>query len=141
LPPGRSPSIGRAFPGAEAYVMDAALNVLPPGVPGELHPRRQGPARGSLGRPGLAPEQLAPHPHPRPPGGRPPRPGARPRLTADGEIEFLGRVDDQVKLRGIRVEPGEIERTLAGLDPRIADAAVLVAGDGGDRHLVGFVAG
>ncbi|MEU2387424.1 amino acid adenylation domain-containing protein [Streptomyces sp. NPDC012461] len=141
LPPGRSPSIGRAFPGAEAYVMDAALNVLPPGVPGELHLGGQGLARGYLGRPGLTAEKFVPHPHPRTPGERLYRTGDLARLTADGEIEFLGRVDDQVKLRGIRVEPGEIERTLAGLDPRIADAAVLVAGDGGDRHLVGFVAG
>src|SRR5690606_34021223 len=101
----------------------------------------QGLARGYLGRPGLTAEKFVPHPHPRTPGERLYRTGDLARLTADGEIEFLGRVDDQVKLRGIRVEPGEIERTLAGLDPRIADAAVLVAGDGGDRHLVGFVAG
>ncbi|MFI2782677.1 amino acid adenylation domain-containing protein [Streptomyces sp. ALB3] len=141
LPPGRSPSIGNAFPGAEAYVMDAALNPLPPGVPGELHLGGQGLARGYLGRPELTAERFVPHPSPTTPGERLYRTGDLARLTDSGEIEFLGRVDDQIKLRGIRVEPGEIERTLAGLDPRIADAAVLVAGSGGEQHLVAFVAG
>ncbi|GGP99436.1 hypothetical protein GCM10010249_17020 [Streptomyces roseolilacinus] len=141
LPAGRSPSIGTAFPGAEAYVLDAALNVLPPGVPGELYLGGQGLARGYLDRPELTAERFVPHPYAAAPGERLYRTGDLARLTADGEIEFLGRVDDQVKLRGIRVEPGEIERTLAGLDPRIADTAVLVTGSGGDQHLVGFVAG
>ncbi|MEU2180424.1 amino acid adenylation domain-containing protein [Streptomyces thermolilacinus] len=141
LPPGRSPGIGTAFPGAEAYVMDAALNPLPPGVPGELHLGGQGLARGYLDRPELTAEKFVPHPFPATPGERLYRTGDLARLTADGSIEFLGRVDDQIKLRGIRVEPGEIERTLAGLDPRIDDTAVLVVGTGGEQHLVGFVAG
>ncbi|MFJ6866182.1 non-ribosomal peptide synthetase [Streptomyces termitum] len=141
LPPGHSPGIGNAFPGAEAYVMDAALNPLPPGVPGELHLGGQGLARGYLDRPALTAEKFVPHPFPTTPGERLYRTGDLARLTADGTIEFLGRIDDQIKLRGIRVEPGEIERTLAALDPRIDDTAVLVSGSGGDQHLVGFVAG
>ncbi|WP_406413622.1 amino acid adenylation domain-containing protein [Streptomyces halstedii] len=141
LPDGQAPTIGTAFAGARAYVLDAGLNVLPPHVPGELYLGGQGLARGYLGRPALTAERFVPHPYGEVPGERLYRTGDLARYTADGEIEFLGRADDQIKLRGIRVEPGEIERTLAGLDPRIADAAVLVAGGGGDRHLIGFVAG
>ncbi|MCE7082629.1 non-ribosomal peptide synthetase [Streptomyces sp. ST2-7A] len=141
LPARRAPSIGTAFPGAEAYVLDEALNVVPPSVPGELYLGGGGLARGYLNRPELTAERFLPHPHTTTPGERLYRTGDLARLTATGEIEFLGRADDQIKLRGIRVEPGEIERALAGLDPRIADTAVLVAGSGGDQHLLGFVAG
>ncbi|MGP3922721.1 amino acid adenylation domain-containing protein [Streptomyces sp. 8N616] len=141
LPAGQAPSIGTAFPGAQAYVLDAGMNVLPPGVPGELYLGGQGLARGYLDRPELTASTFVPHPYATTPGERLYRTGDLARLTAAGEIEFLGRIDDQIKLRGIRIELGEIERVLAGLDPRIADAAVVVSGSGGDQHLIGFVAG
>ncbi|WP_424188063.1 amino acid adenylation domain-containing protein [Actinokineospora sp. G85] len=141
LPPGQAPSIGTAFPGAQAYVLDDALNPVPPGVPGELCLGGQGLGRGYLGRPGLTAEKFVPHPDPARPGERLYRTGDRARLTADGEIEFLGRGDDQVKLRGIRVELGEVERALAAADQRVGGAVVLVAGSGGEQHLVGFVTG
>lgn len=141
LPAGQAPTIGAAFPGAEACVLDEALNPLPPGVPGELYLGGFGLGRGYLNRPELTAEKFVPHPYPAVPGERLYRTGDLARLTADGEIEFLGRADDQVKLRGIRVELGEVERALARLDSRVDDAAVLVLGTGGEQHLVGFVAG
>jgi acyl-coenzyme A synthetase/AMP-(fatty) acid ligase len=141
LAAGQAPNIGTAFPGAQAYVLDGALNILPPGVPGELFVGGQGVARGYLNRPGLTAAKFVPHPYTTEPGARLYRTGDLARLTGQGEIEFLGRIDDQIKLRGIRIELGEIERVLVGLDPRIADAAVLVAGRAADQHLLGFVAG
>ncbi|TDV56266.1 non-ribosomal peptide synthetase [Actinophytocola oryzae] len=138
VPDGQAPTIGTAFPGAEAYVLDAGMNVVPPGVPGELYLGGQGLARGYLNRPELTATAFVPHPCT--PGARLYRTGDLARLTATGEIDFLGRADDQVKVRGIRIELGEVERVLVGLDPRVADAAVLVAGSGGDAHLIGFVA-
>ncbi|MEH0971263.1 amino acid adenylation domain-containing protein [Micromonospora sp. CPCC 205546] len=140
LSPDTDPTIGNAFPGAQAFVLDAGLNVLPPGVPGELYLGGLGLARGYLNRPELTAQTFVPHPYSTRPGERLYRTGDLARLTRTNEIEFLGRVDDQVKLRGIRIEPGEIERVLVGLDPRIVDAAVLVVGEGGDQHLVSFVA-
>ena len=138
-PPGRAPGIGRALAGTRAYVLDAGLNHLPPGVPGELYLAGQGLARGYANRPGLTAAAFVPDPFASTPGERMYRTGDLARWTRDGELEFLGRIDDQVKLRGIRIEPGEIERVLAGLDARIADAAVVVARSGSDRYLIGFV--
>jgi amino acid adenylation domain-containing protein len=140
-PPGRAPGIGRALAGTRAYVLDAGLNPLPPGVPGELYLAGQGLARGYVNRPGLTAAAFVPDPFGEVPGERMYRTGDLARWTRDGQLDFLGRIDDQVKLRGIRVEPGEIERVLAGLDARIADAAVVVAGSGGDQYLIGFVTG
>ncbi|MFB9305697.1 amino acid adenylation domain-containing protein [Kibdelosporangium philippinense] len=140
LPAGQAPTIGTAFAGAQAYVLDEALNPVPAGVPGELCLGGQGLGRGYLGRPELTASVFVPHPDPARPGERLYRTGDRARLTADGEIEFLGRADDQVKLRGIRVELGEIERALAA-GPRVGGAVVLIAGTGGEQHLVGFVTG
>ena len=138
LPAEGAPTIGTAFPGAQALVLDDALNPVPPGVPGELCLGGQGVARGYLDRPELTAEKFVPHPYAT--GERLYRTGDRARLTAGGEIEFLGRVDDQVKLRGVRIELGEIERTLAGVDARIRDASALVVGSGADQRLVAFVA-
>jgi amino acid adenylation domain-containing protein len=141
LEPGTAPSIGTAFEDAQAFVLDEGMNPVPPLVPGELFLGGPGLARGYLGQAALTASSFVPHPFPAIPGERLYRTGDLARLTVAGEIEFLGRRDGQVKLRGIRVELGEIENALASLDPGIAGAVALVAGSGEDRHLVAFVAG
>ena len=100
------------------WIADGAL--LPPGAEGELFIGGAGVARGYLGRPELTAERFLPNPYG---PGRLYRTGDRVRWRADGELEFLGRADDQMKINGIRVEPGEIEATLVTL-PEIAAAVV-----------------
>jgi amino acid adenylation domain-containing protein len=129
--------IGRALPGRTALVLDRHGNLQPAGVPGELCLGGVI-ARGYLGRPELTAERFVPDPFGAP-GARLYRTGDLARRRAAGEIEFLGRIDDQVKLRGFRVEPGEIEAALAA-HPAVREAAVLAAGAGEERRLVAFVA-
>jgi len=131
---GRAPSIGRPVDGARLFVVDRALHPVPPGVPGELLVGGAGLARGYLGRPGLTAERFVPDPVGN--GERLYRTGDLVRFLPDGELEFLGRIDQQVKLRGYRVELGEIETALAR-HPRVREAAVLVQ----DGTLVAYVAG
>ncbi len=130
--------IGRALPGRVARVLDLLGHPRPDGLPGEL--ALSGPlARGYLGRPDLTAERFAPDPFGAP-GSRLYRSGDLARRRPDGAIEFLGRLDDQVKVRGFRVEPGEIEAVLAE-HPDVREAAVLaLAGADGERRLVAFVA-
>jgi amino acid adenylation domain-containing protein len=130
--------IGRALPGRVARVLDPLGHPRPDGFPGEL--ALSGPlARGYLGRPDLTAERFTPDPFGAP-GSRLYRSGDLARRRPDGAIEFLGRLDDQVKVRGFRVEPGEIEAVLAE-HPEVREAAVLaMAGLDGDRRLVAFVA-
>jgi amino acid adenylation domain-containing protein/non-ribosomal peptide synthase protein (TIGR01720 family) len=129
--------IGRPLPGRAARVLDVYGNSQPAGAPGEL--ALSGPlARGYLGRPDLTAERFTPDPWSAP-GGRLYRSGDLARRRGDGAIEFLGRVDDQVKVRGFRVEPGEIEAALTA-HPGVREAAVLALGPpGGERRLTAFV--
>ncbi len=134
--------IGRPIDNTQTYVLDPLGQLVPIGVPGELWIGGDGVARGYLNRPGQTAEKFLPNPFSPPgaePGDRLYRTGDRVRTLADGRIEFLGRVDDQIKLRGFRIEPGEIEAALVK-HPDVADAVVILREDEpGNRRLVGYV--
>ncbi|VVN30180.1 Linear gramicidin synthase subunit D [Pseudomonas fluorescens] len=131
----RSP-IGRPLGNVICRVLDSELNPLPAGVPGELCISGIGLARGYLGRPGLTAERFVVDPL-NEQGARLYRTGDRARWTADGVIEYLGRLDQQVKLRGFRVEPEEIEARLLAQDG-VAQAVVLVRETAVGGQLIGY---
>ncbi|WP_326820141.1 non-ribosomal peptide synthetase [Streptosporangium sp. NBC_01756] len=142
LPVDRSGSvgIGRPAPGNAAYVLDDGLRPVPVDVVGELYVAGPQVTRGYLNRPGATAAAYLPCPY-GPPGGRMYRTGDLARRRADGSLEFLGRADDQIKLHGYRIEPGEIETALRAL-PGVRAAAVTVREDASDgARLVAYLVG
>ncbi|HEX7243181.1 MAG TPA: amino acid adenylation domain-containing protein, partial [Longimicrobiaceae bacterium] len=130
--------MGAPLPNVRAYVCGGDGELVPPGVPGELWLGGRGVARGYLGRPELTAEKFVPDPFSGEPGARLYRTGDRARWLAEGTMEFLGRVDAQVKVRGFRIEPGEVEAALAA-HPAVRESVVAALGDPGDAWLAGYV--
>ncbi|WP_264211406.1 amino acid adenylation domain-containing protein [Leisingera thetidis] len=133
--------LGRAVGHRRAYVLDERMMPCPIGVTGEIHLGGEGVARGYVNRPGTTADRFIPDPFAPELDGRQGarlyRSGDLGRWREDGTIEFLGRVDHQVKLNGYRIEPGEIEAALLE-QPGVSEALVLLRGDGGDKRLVGY---
>jgi thioesterase domain-containing protein/acyl carrier protein len=127
------------MPGRRAYILDARGNPVPVGVPGELCLGGEGSATGYLNRPADTAEKFLPDPFAETPGARMYRAGDRARRRNDGQIEFLGRMDRQIKLRGYRIEPGEIEAALCR-HAGVTAAAVVLHRDGThDPFLAAYV--
>ncbi|HEX2269377.1 MAG TPA: amino acid adenylation domain-containing protein [Pyrinomonadaceae bacterium] len=129
------PPIGRPLNSTYVYLLDQHLNPVPVGVAGELHLGGAGVGRGYLGRSGLTAEKFIPNPFSTEPGARLYKSGDMACYLPDGNIRYLGRRDEQLKVRGFRIEPGEIETTLKE-HPAVADA-VVVADE--DQRLVAYV--
>ena len=136
---GTRPSIGKPITNSRAYVVDDALQLVPTGTAGELLVGGAGVARGYVHRPDLTEEKFLPDPFCDEPGARVYKTGDLVRGRDDGEIDFLGRIDDQVNLRGFRFEPAEVTTALDA-HPHVRHSA-LVARDfrPGDRRLVAYV--
>ncbi|CAM3783593.1 Carrier domain-containing protein [Bordetella flabilis] len=131
--------IGQPYPSRSVYVMDGEGNEVPVGALGELCIGGDTLARGYLNRPGLTAEKFIPDPY-RADGARLYRSGDLCRRREDGAIDFLGRIDQQVKLRGFRIEPGEIEAVLRQV-PQVEEALVALRGQGEGSRLVAYIVG
>lgn len=130
--------IGRPLPNTEFYVLDDRYQPVPTGVNGTLYIAGLALVRGYVGRPGLTAERFVPHPFAKEPGARLYNTGDLARVLPSGDVEVLGRVDRQVKLRGFRIELEEVEAVL-GKHPDVQDAAVVVRLDSrGEKRLAGY---
>ncbi len=132
------PSIGRPIVNVRIHLLDAHLEPVPVGVPGELYAAGACVPRGYLNDPVLTAQKMVPDPYAAEPGARLYRTGDSARYLADGQIEYHGRIDTQVKIRGFRVELGEIDTVLAS-HPAVRDAAVVAPAAREGRRLVAYV--
>ncbi|MET0621647.1 MAG: amino acid adenylation domain-containing protein [Pyrinomonadaceae bacterium] len=131
--------IGRPIANAEMYVLDARQQIVPVGVVGEIYVGGAGVARGYHRRPALTAERFVPHPFAERPGARLYRTGDLGRFLPDGNVEYLGRADEQVKVRGFRVEVGEVESVLRQ-HAEVRECVVTAGDDGrGGLRLVAYV--
>jgi acyl carrier protein len=135
-----SVSIGKPISNMQVYILDEQMNPVPIGVRGQIYVGGEGLARGYWRRPELTAERFVANPFTAQGSARLYRTGDLGRFRANGEIEYLGRVDNQVKLRGMRIELGEIEAVLAG-HPGVEEAVVGVSGEGDQQRLVAYVRG
>ncbi|WP_327064989.1 non-ribosomal peptide synthetase [Kitasatospora sp. NBC_01302] len=138
-PGGGLAPLGVGAPGCGVHVLDRQLRPVPPGVAGEIHLTGPHLARGYLGDPARTARAFLPDPFSGAPGARMYRSGDLSRQRRDGTVEFLGRIDRQTKLRGFRVELGDIEAALRA-HPEVRAAAVLLDGEGEHARLVGYAA-
>nr|QEO73750.1 AMP-dependent synthetase and ligase [uncultured bacterium] len=137
---GERPTIGRAVRHAQLLVLNERGGLAPAGAAGELYIGGAGVARGYLNRPGLTAGRFIPDPFSSEPGARLYRTGDVVRYLPTGELEYVGRADRQVKLRGYRVELGEVEAALRR-QPGVRDAACALRGEAGRERLVAYLAG
>jgi amino acid adenylation domain-containing protein/non-ribosomal peptide synthase protein (TIGR01720 family) len=135
----KSIPIGRPIANTQVYLLDAHLQLVPVGVPGELHIGGDGLARGYLNRSELTQEKFIPNPFSDRPQARLYKTGDLVRYLSDGSIEYIGRIDNQVKIRGFRIELGEIETALLQHDSISQAIAIAREDEPGKKRLVGYI--